>query len=571
MYGRNGLLGAAIGLTLAVAGCTTSPPPADLVLLNGKVVTVDEALPEAQAVAVTGDRITAVGNNDHIRQYAGEGTRIIDLQGRLAIPGLIEGHGHFLGIGAAKMNLDLMGTGSWEEIVSKVEAAVAQAEPGAWILGRGWHQDKWTSTPKPSVDGVPLHHSLSAVSPANPVLLTHASGHSSVANAKALELGGIDRNTPNPEGGEIVRDRQGNATGLLRETAQRLLSGAYARSRAGRTPDQVEAELRRQAELAAQECIARGITSFQDAGSSYQAVDLFKKMADEGSLPLRLWVMLREDNASLAEKLPQYRLIGYGGNRLTVRAIKRSIDGALGSHGAWLLEPYADLPSSSGLNTYPLDQLAETARLAIAHDFQLCVHAIGDRGNRETLDVFEKTFAAHPDKANLRWRVEHAQHVHPADLPRFQELGVIASMQGIHCTSDAPWVPQRLGLERAQEESYLWKTLMRSGAVVTNGTDAPVENVDPIASYYASVSRKLKDGSVFMPEERMTRMEALQSYTINNAYAAFEEQLKGSLGVGKLADITVLDRDILSVPENEIPEAQVDITIVGGKLAYQRR
>ncbi len=560
-----------LALGAGLAGCSQEPPPADLVLLDGKIITLDDSLEEAQALAVTGDRISAVGSNDRIRRYAGENTQVVDLQGRLAIPGFIEGHGHFLGIGAAKLNLDLMGTQSWEAILDKVRAAVADSQPEEWILGRGWHQDKWTSTPQPSVDGVPLHGGLSALSPDNPVLLTHASGHASFANAKALELAGINRRTSNPAGGEIVRDRRGNATGLLRETAQGLVRAAYGLSRSGRTPEQAEAELRRQAELAAEECISKGITSFQDAGSSFQAVDSFKKMVDEGQLPLRLWVMLREGNQSLAQKLPQYRLIDYGDHRLTVRAIKRSIDGALGSHGAWLLEPYADLPGSTGLNTTDLKELAETARLALEHDFQLCVHAIGDRGNRETLNIFEQALTQLSEPRDLRWRVEHAQHLHPDDVPRFSELGVIASMQGIHCTSDAPWVPQRLGAERALTESYLWKTLMRSGAVVTNGTDAPVEDVDPIASYYASVSRKLKDGSVFMPEERMTRLEALRTYTLDNAYAAFEEQDKGSLSVGKLADVTVLDRDILSIAEDEIPGARVDLTIVGGKVVYRQR
>ncbi len=569
--GSKGFWICSLVLALGLAGCSQEPPPADLVLLDGKIITLDDSLEEAQALAVTGDRISAVGSNDRIRRYAGENTQVVDLQGRLAIPGFIEGHGHFLGIGAAKLNLDLMGTQSWEAILDKVRAAVADSQPEEWILGRGWHQDKWTSTPQPSVDGVPLHGGLSALSPDNPVLLTHASGHASFANAKALELAGINRRTSNPAGGEIVRDRRGNATGLLRETAQGLVRAAYGLSRSGRAPEQAEAELRRQAELAAEECISKGITSFQDAGSSFQAVDSFKKMVDEGQLPLRLWVMLREGNQSLAQKLPQYRLIDYGDHRLTVRAIKRSIDGALGSHGAWLLEPYADLPGSTGLNTTDLKELAETARLALEHDFQLCVHAIGDRGNRETLNIFEQALTQLSEPRDLRWRVEHAQHLHPDDVPRFSELGVIASMQGIHCTSDAPWVPQRLGAERALTESYLWKTLMRSGAVVTNGTDAPVEDVDPIASYYASVSRKLKDGSVFMPEERMTRLEALRTYTLDNAYAAFEEQDKGSLSVGKLADVTVLDRDILSIAEDEIPGARVDLTIVGGKVVYRQR
>jgi predicted amidohydrolase YtcJ len=294
-------------------------------------------------------------------------------------------------------------------------------------------------------------------------------------------------------------------------------------------------------------------------------------LVEEGQMPLRLWVMLRESNEALQERMSQYRMVGFGDQRLTVRAIKRSIDGALGSHGAWLLEPYTDMPSSTGLNTYPVADLEETARLAIENDFQLCVHAIGDRANRETLDVFEKTFQAHPDKSGLRWRDEHTQHVHPDDIPRFAALGVIASMQAVHCTSDAPWVPSRLGPERAERESYRWRELIDSGATVTNGTDAPVEDVDPIASYYAAVSRKLKDGSVFVPGQRMTREEALRSYTLDNAYAAFEEDIKGSLEVGKLADIAILSEDLLAVEEDRLADVTVVATVVGGTVRYRAR
>jgi len=285
---------------------------------------------------------------------------------------------------------------------------------------------------------------------------------------------------------------------------------------------------------------------------------------------VRLWVMVREGNAAEAPKLAQYRMIDYGGGHLTVRAIKRQIDGALGSRGAWLLEPYSDKPDSTGLNTTPVESIRETAKLAIANGYQLCVHAIGDRANRETLNIFEEAFKANPDKKELRWRVEHAQHLDPADIPRFGQLGVIASMQGIHCTSDAPYVPARLGDRRAEQGAYVWQKLMKSGAIVSNGTDAPVEDVDPIANYYATVSRKSKDGKVFCPDQRMSRAEALKSYTWNAAYAAFEEETRGSLKVGKYADLVVLSRDITTIPEDEIPATQVLYTIVGGKVRYQR-
>jgi predicted amidohydrolase YtcJ len=254
-----------------------------------------------------------------------------------------------------------------------------------------------------------------------------------------------------------------------------------------------------------------------------------------------------------------------------VRAIKRAIDGALGPRGAWLLEPYSDKPESTGLNTTSVESITETARMAIENDYQLCVHAIGDRANRETLNIFEQAFKANPSKRDLRWRVEHAQHLSASDVPRFGQLGVIASMEGVHCTSDAPYVIARLGAKRAEEGAYVWQKLMKTGAVVTNGTDAPVEDIDPIASYYATVSRKTKDGTVFYPDQRMSRMEALKSYTLNGAYAAFEEGSRGSLKVGKYADVTVLSKDILTVAEDEIPTATVVYTIVGGKVRYTRR
>jgi hypothetical protein len=278
--------------------------------------------------------------------------------------------------------------------------------------------------------------------------------------------------------------------------------------------------------------------------------------------------MAREPNAALAPRLARLKTTGYADGHVTVRAIKKAIDGALGPHGAWLLAPYSDLPSSTGLNTTPVAEIAETARLAVANGYQLCVHAIGDRANRETLNIFESAAGGRKD---LRWRVEHAQHLHPDDIPRFARLGVIASMQAVHCTSDGPWVPKRLGEQRAREGAYVWRSLMKTGAVVTNGTDAPVEDVSPIASFYAAVTRRMKDGNLFFPEQKMTREEALASYTTANAYAAFEEKDKGSLVAGKLADVTVLSRDIMTVPEVEISGAQAMYTIVGGKVVYERK
>lgn len=544
---------------------------ADLVITNGKLVTVDEGRPEAEALAVSGDRIVAVGSQEEIAPYVGESTRVIDLEGRLAIPGFIEGHGHFMSIGNAKMILDLTRAGTWQAIVDMVAEAAEAAEPGEWIQGRGWHQEKWARTPEPSVEGLPVHHGLSAVSPENPVVLRHASGHASFVNARAMELAGLTRETEDPEGGEIVRDPDGEPTGVLRETAQGLVGGAFARDRADRSPAEIAAEAREMARLASQEVLSKGITSFHDAGAGFATLDLFKQLADEGALPVRLYVMVRDSHDEMEEKLADYRVVGYANHHLTIRSVKQIIDGALGSHGAWLLQPYADLPRSSGLATTPPDQIERVARLAIERGFQVNTHAIGDRANREVLDLYQRTFEANPEKQDLRWRIEHAQHLHPDDIPRFAGLGVIASMQAIHACSDGPWVIQRLGEARAAQGAYMWKALWESGAVVTNGTDAPVEDVDPLASFHCTVTRRLPDGSAFFPDQALSREQALRSYTMNNAYAAFEEGIKGSLTPGKLADIVVLSNDIMTIPADEILSTRVLYTIVGGEIAYEAR
>ena len=551
------------GLTLAAASDRIQPPPiqsASLVLTNGKVITLEDAQPEAQAIAVRGDRIAAIGSNADVQRFVSPATEVIDLKGQLVIPGFIEGHAHFMATGEAQLDLKLMPATSWEQIVSMVGEAAKRAKPGEWIVGRGWHQEKWTSRPSPNVEGFPIHTSLDAVSPDNPVLLTHASGHAAFVNARAMALSDINRSTLNPAGGEILKDAAGNPTGLLRETAANLV----------RTESTDPGRARKALELASEEVLSKGITSFQDAGSSFSTIDLMKELIDAGKIRVRLWVMVREGNAREAPLLAKYRTIDYGNAHLTVRAIKRQIDGALGSRGAWLLAPYADKPDSAGLNTTAVSDISESARLALANGYQLCVHAIGDRANRETLDIFEQAFKASPAKRDLRWRIEHAQHLSAADIPRFGQLGVIASMQGIHCTSDAPYVLERLGPQRAEEGAYVWQKLMKSGAVVSNGTDAPVEDVDPIANYFATVTRKTKGGSVFYADQRMSRMEALKSYTLNAAYAAFEDDSRGSLKVGKLADITVLSKDITTIADEDIFSSTVTHTIVGGKVLFRK-
>ncbi|MHB8798126.1 MAG: amidohydrolase [Thermoanaerobaculia bacterium] len=541
---------------------------ADLVLRNGKLLTMDPARPVASALAISGDRIVAVGSDAEIDRLRDEGTRVIDLAGKTAGPGFIDGHAHFTGIGDARIALDLRGAASWDEVVARVAAAAKKARPGEWILGRGWHQKEWASPPSPNVEGFPLHASLSAVTPRNPVLLSHASGHAAFANAVALERGGVGSDTKAPDGGEILRDTSGAPTGLLRETAEDLVSAALQKDLARRTPAEVTADLDRRIDLAVEECLRKGITSIHDAGSSLDVVARYRQRAEAGTLGVRVYAMLSASNEELEREAARVRVVGAGRNHLTVRAVKRLADGALGSRGAWLLAPYADAPGT-GLSTYPIKDLERTAEIAAANGFQLGTHAIGDRANREVLDVYARVLARHPKK-DLRFRVEHAQHLDPADVPRFGKLGVLAMMQGIHCPSDAPFVPARLGATRAREGAYPWRRLLDAGARIGNGTDAPVEDVDPIASLHASVTRQPKKGPAFFPEQRMTRMEALRSYTVANAYAAFEEELKGTLEPGKLADVVVLSKDLSTVPDGEILSTEVLTTIVGGKVVFEK-
>lgn len=542
---------------------------AELIIHGGRIVTIDALQPEVEALAMSNGRLTAVGTLREVMKKAGPKTRFLDLKGALAVPGLIESHGHFLSLGESLTTLDLGSARNWEEVTAMVAAKAAKAPPGEWIEGRGWHQDKWDRRPEPNVEGLPLHDALSASAPNNPVVLSHASGHFSLVNAKAMEISGITAATPDPAGGRILRDASGRPTGALLETAQDLLK----RTAGIETVYDRQHRWENQALAAARECLAHGITTFEDAGSSYDQIDVFKNLARDKRLPIRLWVMIGESNQAIVMRGRAYRLINFWDYHLTVRAIKRYMDGAMGDRGAWLLKPYEDMPGTSGLNVSDVKDLDGTAALALRFGFQLCIHAIGDRANREVLDLYERAFKNRKTeltKFDYRWRIEHAQHLSPADMPRFKQLGVVAAMQGIHCTSDGPWIISRIGRDRAAEGAYVWRKLLDRGVVVCNGTDVPVEREDPIACFYASVTRKLKDGTYFFPEERMTREEALRSYTINGAYAAFEDGLKGSFVKGKLADVTVLSKDILTCPDDDILRTEVLYTIVGGKILYSK-
>jgi predicted amidohydrolase YtcJ len=541
---------------------------ADLVINNAKVYTVNRNQPEAEAIAVKGGKIIFVGSNADVKKYTGDKTEVIDAKGQFVMPGFIEGHGHIYGLGSSLMNLNLMNVKNWDEIVAMVGEAVKKANPGDWIIGRGWHQEKWNPAPAKNYLGYPYHEELDKVSPNNPVLLSHASGHSVYVNAKALELAGITASTKSPAGGDIVKDKDGKIIGVLAETAQGLAWNAYSKWDDQRPKEERIAKWAESIRLAEEDCLKKGVTSFEDAGSSFEQVEGMKKLAQEGKLNIRHWLMVREGNADLRAHANIFPIINEGNGFLTVKAVKVSLDGALGSYGAWLLEPYTDRPGWVGNNTFPIDSLKAIADFCWKNNLQLCVHAIGDRANREVINIYAGQIANDKTRDH-RWRVEHAQHVNPVEIPRFKEWNVIASMQGIHCTSDAPFVPKRLGDKRSAEGAYVWQSFLKAGVVVNNGTDVPVEDEDPIANFYASVTRKLRDGTEFYPAQKMTREQALYSYTMANAYAAFQEKDKGSLEVGKYADIVILSNDLMTCKDEEIKNTKIVSTIVGGKVKYK--
>lgn len=544
---------------------------ADLILINGKVVTVDQSMPNAEAIAIKEGKILKVGTTKEILLEKAAGTKVIDLKGKLVVPGFIESHAHLTGIGRMLMNLDLTATKSWDEIVAIVKASADKAKPGEWIIGRGWHQSLWKNKPVPDFDGYPIHDKLSEVSPNNPVLLTHRSGHMSFANQRAMLEAGVSRGTSPPEGGEIPRNKEGDPIGVFRETAQGLISRALAKSREGMSAADLDKEFNSYVEAAQRECLKFGVTTFVDAGMPVKDALRMKALVDRDRLILRTWIMLRTSNAALERGIPSIKKIrGYGGKRLDVGGIKQMVDGALGAHGAWLLEPYEDLAESTGLVVTPVETIRGAAQLAFENDMQLCVHAIGDRANREMLDLFE-TFYKKAGDRKLRWRVEHVQHLHPDDIPRFGEMGVIASMQGVHCTSDGPFVPSRLGQKRSEEGAYVWKSLLNSGAVIANGSDAPVEPINPILGFYSTTTRQMKNGKVFYEKQKLSRLETLRSYTLDAAFAIFQEKNRGSISAGKLADLVVLSKDIITVPDDEIKSAKVTHTFVGGDLVYESK
>ncbi len=562
-------------LSLLFFSCQQNQSAPDTILLNGNIYTVDEKMPQAQALAIKDGLILQVGTNEEIEKLKGDKTQVIDLQGQFTMPGFIEGHGHFSGMGYSLIDLNFLKSKNWNEIVQAVAEAAKTAKPGEWIIGRGWHQEKWDEALQRHVQGYPYHDDLSEVSPDNPVMLRHASGHALMANKAAMDAAGISKETPDPSGGHIVRSPSGEAIGVFEERAMSAIAKVHEEYLATLSP---EAQLERWyqgIELAQQECLKQGVTSFQDAGSSYDEIARYKKMAEEGKLNLRLWAMLRHSSERMKGNLGGFPIIDAGNRFFTCRAIKTELDGALGSYGAWLLSDYNDKPDFTGQNTTSIEEVKTIAALARDHDMQLCVHTIGDRANRELLNLMEELTAAEGKNLKaLRWRSEHAQHIDPQDIPRFAELGVIASMQAIHCTSDAPFVVKRLGEERARTGAYPWQSLLQAGAIVTNGTDVPVEDVSPIESFYASVTRKRHQASntglELFPEQKMTREQAIHSYTLACAFSGFEEAWKGSLTPGKVADIVVLTNDLINCTDDEILKTEVKMTFVGGEVKYEK-
>lgn len=540
-------------------GCSSDQSP-DLIITNAHIVTVDESLPEAEAIAIRDGIIIAVGDAATIEALAGSRTEVKDAQGRLVTPGFIDAHAHFWGVGSLRLQLDLLGKPSWQSIVDAVAAAVDQAEPGDLIVGRGWHQNDWSEAPQRMVGDLPHHEKLSAVSPQNPVILTHASGHMTFANAYAMAQLGITAETPDPAGGEIVREADGSPAGPFRQRASNLL----APLRNTWEPDMAQV-----VRMAEREALSLGITTFGDAGTPVHHVREMMRVHEQEPLQVRLHLMVRDRTDVMTEALPELAGAIAGDPFFRVSGIKRAIDGALGTHGAWMLEPYADNPGTAGFNTTPLETIREAGELALEHGLQLAVHAIGDRGNREALDLYEALFEEHGVYGPyLRWRIEHAQNLHPDDVPRFRELGVVAAMQGVHATSDGPWVARRISEARAQRGAYIWRTLLENDVVIINGTDAPVERLNPMHSFHSSVTRLMPTGDVFFGEQVMTREEALRSYTLDSAYGIFRENDLGSLTPGKFADLVIWSGDFMRDDTETIRDILPLTTIVGGRVVY---
>jgi predicted amidohydrolase YtcJ len=549
-----------LALLAAPLAAQAPPPPAqpaDLVVTAGHVYTADAAHPLAQAFAVREGRVVFVGSAREALALRGPQTRLVDLPDLTVLPGITDAHCHLLSLGTSLRMVDLTGTRSYEDVIRRVAARAAQARSGEWILGRGWNQMNWADT------RFPTHEALSRAVPGNPVLLTRVDGHAMLVNARALEAAHITAQTPDPEGGRILRNADRSPTGVFVDDAEALVSRVVPPPSREETRDAVLA--------AVAEANRWGLVGIHDAGVGASTIDIYQELARTGRYNLRNYVMIMGDSGNLRPYLargPQQAL--YDG-RIWLRAIKLVADGALGSRGAALLEDYSDEPGNRGLITTPLDYVHAVAVQALRHGFQLNVHAIGDRANREVLNAFEAAFQEVPT-ADHRFRIEHAQIIHRQDIPRFAQLGVIPSMQTSHQSSDAPMAMNRIGWMRAQG-AYAWRSLLNTGVVIPNGTDFPVEQVNPLIGFHAAITRQDAGGwpaGGWFPAERMTREEALLAMTLWPAYASFTEGVQGSLSPGTYADFVVLSQDIMSVAPDRILDTQVLMTVLGGQVVYQK-
>lgn len=533
---------------------------ADL-LLSGTIYTANDDMPIVEAVIITDGRFSYVGPMAGALEAVAEDHQRIVLGSRTAYPGFIESHGHLSSLGEALTNLDLNGVDNFQTIVGMVADAAASAAPGQVIKGRGWHQSKWNSQPKTTVDGFPTHRSLSEVSPNNPVFLGHANGHSALINQAAMDAISLSYNTTPPEGGVIVKDAKGNPTGILHENAVDLAYPLIALS----------VDSARTAILAAQDHAFRwGITNFHDAGAGKTDIEAQLALDAAGDLKLRVYTMVSAQDELLADYwLGRPPVIAGEDSRLTIRSFKAVMDGALGSRTAWLHAPYTDDPGTSGVQTFDETRLIDIMKRSTQHSWQINTHAIGDKANTVVLDAIASAGLKGRDH---RARIEHSQHLIPSDVPRFAELGAIASIQTIHMSSDRPWAIERLGQARIEAGAYVWRDLLNAGVHLANGTDVPVEPINPLANFYAGVARKTLDGvpeDGFEIEQRMTREETLKSMTLWNAFAAYEESKLGSIEVGKRADVTILDNDIMTIEESDILSTDVSMTIIAGEVVYE--
>jgi hypothetical protein len=550
----------ALPFLLAIAACRISEPvpPADLIIHNAVIYTVNDKQPKAEAVAVRDSRFVVVGSNADALALKGPKTRVIDAEGGTMLPGLNDAHGHFTNLGESLQVLKLRGTSSFDQVVEMVRARAATARPGEWILGRSWDQNDWAD------QSWPTHDRLTAAAPNNPVYLTRVDGHAAMVNKAAMDAAELSRATRDPEGGRIIRDARGTPSGVLIDQAQQLVSS--------KIPDVSDQQLDEQILLADAETRRLGLTMVHDAGASPREVAAYKRLIDQGRLKTRLYVMLSGSLDTLKAEFAKGPTKDYAKRHLMVQAIKIVADGALGSRGAALLEPYADEPRNTGLLTTPPEEIHAKTLAAAQAGFQTCIHAIGDRANRQVLDVFERVYGEAPVARNLRQRIEHAQILDEADIARFASLGVIASMQATHATSDMPWVAVRLGPARTAEGAYVWQKLIKSGAVLANGSDFPVEEPNPMPGLYAAITRQDASGNPpggWMPEERLSRAEAVKSFTWNAAYAAHAEQELGSIEPGKYADLVIVDQDIMTAVPADVLKATVRLTVVGGDVVYE--